>query len=55
MHHTKPHPRRPSPIRRLMTWLRIQRKECAHQVLRGASYGAGTTAVSLFALWYQNR
>ncbi|MGR4880933.1 hypothetical protein ACIPUC_16225 [Streptomyces sp. LARHCF249] len=41
--------------RRTSAWAVRRRGVVAHQFLRGASYGAGTTVVGLAAWWFRAR
>ncbi|MEN8655485.1 hypothetical protein ABCR94_34150 [Streptomyces sp. 21So2-11] len=55
MHHNSAHRRRrkttASSIGRLLRWASARRRAASGLMLRGACYGAGTTAVSLIAVW----
>ncbi|MFF3275994.1 hypothetical protein ACFYWU_34410 [Streptomyces chrestomyceticus] len=54
-------PGRPAPRKavtrtnRLIRWAVRQRRAAAGRLLRGACYGIGTGAVSILALWIQER
>lgn len=50
-----PYRRATESARRGLHWITRHRRIAALQVLRGASYGAGTTVVSLIALWIKTR
>ncbi|MFD7626486.1 hypothetical protein ACFV7Q_10635 [Streptomyces sp. NPDC059851] len=41
--------------RRLASWAARRRRVAAHQFLRGASYGAGTTVITLVVWWFRAR
>ncbi|MER5888719.1 hypothetical protein ABT160_33245 [Streptomyces sp. NPDC001941] len=38
----------------LRQWSRRHGRAVCHQMLRGAAYSAGSGAVSLFVVWFQN-
>ncbi|MFD0269405.1 hypothetical protein ACFVGY_22975 [Streptomyces sp. NPDC127106] len=42
-------------VRRLAAWAARRRRMAAHQFVRGASYGAGTTVITLAAWWFRAR
>lgn len=59
MHSNKERPPQDSLIRRvvryLMEWPHRRGRMVRHQIIRGASYGVGSGAVSLLVIWYETR
>ncbi|MFI0242270.1 hypothetical protein [Streptomyces sp. NPDC016845] len=52
---SNPGPGRSRLARRLRTWARKHRRTVQMQMVRGASYSLGSSAISLLIVWFQGR